>query len=437
MHPPSCAIPARAFPDARGLAPGRPFRYFQASAAAPHGMDALKRVAVGARPEWRARAEEAGFVFHTMYGEPYWDEETAYELTLSEVEDLIEDPATELHAMCREAAAMIVDSEELMGLLDIPEDARDLVAASWRSNESELYGRFDLIHDGEGPAKLLEYNADTPTSLYEASVFQWEWLEECRTFGILPPDADQLNSIQEALEARFREILPPVTDVHFACSVDNPEDMATVETLAWAARAAGHGAHLVDMAAIGLTDRGQFADGDDRVIGTLFKLYPIEDLLRDEWAPRLSDANVRLIEPAWKALLSNKGLLPVLWRMFEGHPNLLPAVFEQEIEAGAPIAIRARDALGRGSVTKPLFSREGSSITISEAGVVTEVAKDRTYDAYPRIVQAYHPLPDFDGWRPVVGAWIVGETCVGMGLREDRSRITQDLSRFKPHYIVG
>lgn len=400
-------------------------------------MPALKRTATGPRPDWRARAEAAGFVFHTMHGEPYWDEETAYELTLAEVETLIEDPATELHAMCREAARAIVASEELMGLLAIPEDARDLVAASWRAGEPELYGRFDLAHDGEGPAKLLEYNADTPTSLFEASIFQWEWLEDCRKLGILPPDADQLNSIQEALEARFRAILPPVTDIHFACAVDNPEDMATVETLAWAARAAGHGAHLVDLKAIGLTDRGQLADGEDRVIGTLFKLYPYEDLLRDDWAPRLAQARLRLLEPPWKACLSNKGLLPVLWRMFEGHPNLLPAVFEHEVEEAAPIALRARDALARGSVTKPLFSREGASVTIREGGTVTEASPDRGYDGHPRVVQAYHPLPVHDGWRPVVGAWIVGEACVGLGLREDRSRITQDLSRFKPHYIVG
>ena len=38
---------------------------------------------------------------------------------------------------------------------------------------------------------------------------------------------------------------------------------------------------------------------------------------------------------------------------------------------------------------------------------------------------------------PVLGAWIVGEGCAGLGIREDRGRITRDLSRFKPHYIEG
>jgi glutathionylspermidine synthase len=115
----------------------------------------------------------------------------------------------------------------------------------------------------------------------------------------------------------------------------------------------------------------------------------------------------------------------VLWRLFEGHPNLLPAFFADEIAAGGARVERAREQLERGSVTKPIFSREGASIRIQEAGRETEASANRAYDARPMIVQAYAPLPVFDGQRPVVGAWIVGRDCVGMGLREDTSRITQ------------
>src|SRR3546814_13050588 len=56
-----------------------------------------------------------------------------------------------------------------------------------------MIGRFDLSFDGRQPPKMLEYNADTPTSLFEASVVQWEWLQTVR------PDADQFNSIHEKL----------------------------------------------------------------------------------------------------------------------------------------------------------------------------------------------------------------------------------------------
>jgi glutathionylspermidine synthase len=389
----------------------------------------MEKITLPERPGWRAQAEELGFTFADMHGEPYWDETSAYRFTLDEVETMIEDPATELHAMCREAAARIVESEELMARLAIPEAHRDLVRDSWRRGDPELYGRFDLAHDGQGPAKLLEYNADTPTSLYESASYQWLWLEGQLELGVLHAGDDQFNGIHEALVARFAELFAEDEQLHFTAVAGAPEDYATVEMLGWAAREAGMGAHYCDLDKIGLSDEGQFVDDESRVIGTLFKLYPWEDLLRDPYADHVAPSGVRMLEPAWKALLSNKGLLPVLWQMFEGHPNLLPSFFEDDADMDAPGMDRV--------VRKPLFSREGSSITIRENGAVTEASPDDSYAHHPHILQAYHPLPVMDGVRPVVGAWIVGQSCVGMGLREDRSRITQDLSRFKPHFIRG
>ena len=393
----------------------------------------MERIHLGARPDLAEKAEAAGFTFHAMYGEPYWDEETVYAFTLAQVEDDIEDPATELHDMARAAAARIVASEELMTRLAIPRDHWDLVAASWAEGEPELYGRFDLIYDGHRPAKMIEYNADTPTSLFESASFQWTWLEDMIAAGALPEGSDQFNGIFEALTARFGEILAPGTDVHFTAFESMVEDYATVEMLAYAARAADLGAHFVDLPQIGVTETGQFADAESRVIGTLFKLYPWEDLLRDDFAAHLATAQCRFIEPAWKAVVSNKGLLPVMWEMFPGHPNLLPAYFADEVETRP----EAQAELSRGVVTKPVFGREGAGVTIRRGETVIEASPDQTYAAHPQIVQAYAEMPVFDGVRPVIGAWIVGRTCVGMGLREDRSRITQDLSRFKPHYIRG
>ena len=395
----------------------------------------MNRIPLGRRPDWRAKAEAAGFDFHSMHGEPYWDEESAYAFALEEVEDGIEDPSTALHGMCREAAAAITASEELMERLGIPADHMDLVAGSWTAGEPELYGRMDLAFGAGGPARLLEYNADTPTSLYESASFQWDWLEDMQAAGRLPEGADQFNGVFEALTARLAELFATGTDLHFAAFRDSPEDYATVETMAYAAREAGLGAHFVNLSDIALSTEGQFLDGEDRVIGALFKLYPWEDMLRDDFADRIAGAGCRILEPAWKAVISNKGLLPVLWRMFEGHPNLLPAFFEDEMEGGDAVVERARDALEVGHVRKPIFSREGAGVTITKGGRVVEASSNAAYDAHPHIVQAYAPLPLMDGVRPVIGAWIVGERCVGMGLREDRSRITEDLSRFKPHYI--
>ena len=392
----------------------------------------MHRIPLPERPDWRTEAEKLGFTFSDMYGEPYWDETSAYSFTLAQIEDDIEDPSTALHALCREAVAHVIASEELMQRMDIPRAHWDLVSQSWHDAEPELYGRFDLAYDGHGPAKLLEYNADTPTSLYESASFQWLWFEQQLAARVLPQGADQFNGVHEALVARFTEMFAPDTDLHFAAVAGAPEDYATVETMAWAAREAGLGAHYTDLDKIGISEGGQFTDSEDRVIGALFKLYPWEDLLRDPFADKIATSGCRFIEPAWKAILSNKAILPVLWQMFEGHPNLLPAFFEDQVALG-----RAPDLLAGGYVVKPIFSREGQSVTIHQNGSVLETATARDYDQHPKIIQAYHQLPVFAEMRPVIGAWMVGETCVGMGLREDRSRITQDLSRFKPHFIEG
>lgn len=406
----------------------------------------MEKVSLPERRDWREKANELGFTFADMHGEPYWDETSAYRFTLAQIETDLEDPATELHAMCRQAVDEILASERLMERLNIPAAHRDFIADSWRRAEPEIYGRFDLAYDGNGPAKLLEYNADTPTSLYESASFQWSWLEDQIAEGVLSPSDDQFNGIHEALVERFRTLFAQDTDLHFTAVGGNAEEYATVEAMGWAAREAGLGAHYFDLEKIGLSEEGQFLDDQDRVIGTLFKLYPWEDLLREDYAAYLAGSGAMLLEPAWKALLSNKGLLPVLWQMFEGHPNLLPAFFEDDVapalngsgQAAPEVQAafgRAAQQLAAGHVSKPIFSREGASIDIIAAGRVVESAGKRDYDHHPRVIQAYQPLPVFDGFRPVIGAWIIGQQCAGIGLREDRAHITQDLSRFKPHFI--
>ena len=408
----------------------------------------MQKITLPERPDWRSHAQEVGFTFADMHGEPYWDETSAYAFSLDQIEGEIEDPATELHGMCREAVAQIIASEELMERLAIPPDYRDLVAQSWRDEDPEIYGRFDLAYDGQGPAKLLEYNADTPTSLYESAAFQWQWLEDQLAAGVLPEGTDQFNGIHEALVARFAEVFEADSDLHFTAMAGNPEDYGTVEAMGWAAREAGLGAHYCDLDKIALSDDGQFLDDENRRIAVLFKLYPWEDLLRDDYAKHITGSGCLFLEPAWKATLSNKGLLPVLWQMFEGHPNLLPAFFEQDIAAAmagqgsaadhcAGAFERTQTLLAAGHVRKPILSREGASVAIYEADELTEQSANNDYAEHPRIIQAYAPLPQFDGFRPVIGAWVIGKSCAGIGLREDRSRITQDLSRFKPHYIIA
>ncbi|PIJ49482.1 hypothetical protein BL250_12920 [Erwinia sp. OLTSP20] len=385
----------------------------------------MKRLRISERPDWRERAEEYGFRFHTMHGEPYWCEEAYYQFTLAQVEQL-ESVTSELHQMSLQVVEKVVNSEALLSRFGIPRHCWDFVRDAWRSNQPSLYSRLDLAWDGSGDAKLLENNADTPTSLYEAAFFQWLWLEDQRQAGNLPQDSDQFNSLQEKIIDRFAALQQQhgFNLLHFACCQDSEEDRATVQYLQDCASEAGLENSFLYMDQIGLGEKGQFTDTDDQIISNLFKLYPWEFMLREIFSTKLADAGVRWLEPAWKSILSNKALLPALWEMFPNHPNLLPAFFADE----APPAMD-------NYVVKPLFSREGANIRIVQNG--QEIARaDGPYGAEGMIVQQFHPLPRFGDSYTLIGSWLVDDQPAGIGLREDRQLITQDLSRFYPHIFI-
>ncbi len=387
----------------------------------------MERVITGERPGWEDTAAAMGFTFHHMDGARYWDERAYYRFTLDEVEQGIEAPSGELHAMCLDLVAEVVGSEALMHRLAIPDAMRDVVAASWRAGAPSLYGRFDFSFDGSGPAKLLEYNADTPTSIYETALFQWQWLEDRIADGTLPAEADQYNRLHDALVARFGALFTPGSLLHFASVPDFVEDRQTVRYLEDAARQAGLEPSFVGIEGIGADAEGQLVDEDDVLIAALFKLYPWEDMLREPYAKHLAGAKTLFLEPAWKAILSNKGILPLLWQRHEGHPNLLPAAFADDAAAVA--------AIGARHVRKPLFSREGADIAITD-GPESVSGPEGGYGEEGWIVQALSPLPVFDGQHAVVGSWIVGDEAVALSIREDDGPITRDLARYVPHAIV-
>ena len=368
---------------------------------------------VPARPDWQAKVEALGFRYHSVGG-VYWDEGACYAFTADEV-DRVEAAAAELHARCLEAVARVVERRDFARFA-VPEAYHALVETSWRDREPSLYGRFDFAWDGRGEPKLLEYNADTPTALLEASVVQWYWLRDVSS------DYDQFNSIHEKLIARWqamRGALPADGRAYFACDSSSAEDQGNVDYLRDTAMQAGLDARAIDIADLGW-DGQRFVDMENQPIAALFKLYPWEWMLREEFGPHLARGAMRVIEPPWKMLLSNKAILPVLWEMFPGHPNLLEASFEP----------------GRFStdfVKKPLYSREGANVAITIGGRTLEAGGD--YGAEGFVWQRYQELPVFDGAHPVIGAWIVGDEPAGMGIREDASPITTDASRFVPHYF--
>ena len=385
----------------------------------------MQRLPCPEREDWRVTAEQTGFDFHTIDGKRYWDERACYAFTLEEIEDQIEEPTGEIDDMCLELVACAVDDEEYLRRLKIPETFWPLISESWYRDEASLYGRLDLRFDGRGPAKLLEYNADTPTSIFEAAVFQWAWLEQAIARSIIPAHADQFNSIHERLIETWHK-LGEGRHLHLTGTTENPEDAGTLAYLEDTARQAGLATTLIDIEDIGLRDDGSFVDLDDRPMGLVFKLYPWEWMFHDAFGARLTRAPTRWIEPPWKAVLSNKGILPLLWEMFPDHPNLLPAFFEDDPNAAS---------LGASFVRKPLYSSEGANVALVSGGR-TVVEQEGPYGAEGFVRQGLAPLPNFAGQYPVVGSWLVDHTPCGLSIREDENPITGNTSRFLPHAIL-
>ncbi len=376
----------------------------------------MKRIVSTPRPDWQTIVEGRGLKWHTGQT-PYWSEDAYYEFTTDQV-NTIEHATNELHARCLEAVQHVIDAKRY-DELKIPEQAIPLITKSWDDEPPSIYGRFDLAYDGVSPPKMLEYNADTPTSLLEVSVIQWDWLESQHK------GADQFNSIHEKLVEYWRWIsgdLEKNTDlgamVHFA-SIDDIEDGMTAAYLAETAAQAGLQVKLIAMEDIGWDPREkEFCDREDASVSTLFKLYPWEWIMHEPFGAHLKASETVFIEPPWKMILSNKGILPILWEMFPDHGNLLPAYFNDPNDMWE-------------YAKKPLLSREGANVTVHTTKEHIESSGE--YGAEGYVFQQLAPIPDFDGKRPIIGSWIIGQEAAGMGVREADGWVTGNTSRFVPH----
>ncbi len=386
------------------------------------------RMPIKERPNWEDRADEFGFMFHSMHGERYWDERAYYQFSLQQIENDIEAPTEDVHQMCLAIVEKVVADDQLMRRFCIPEIHWDFVRNSWLNGDPSLYSRLDFAYSGTGHAMLYENNADTPTSIYETGFWQWLWLKENVDAGVLPRRADQFNSLQEKLINRLKDLqtLTPDRELHFACCKDTEEDRGTVQYLEDCAHAAGINTHFVYIEDIGRDKKGNFSDLKDQVVSWMFKLYPWEFMFQEEFGGFLGTNNVRWLEPPWKSILSNKALLPMLWKMYPNHPNLLPAFFEDELHLADGF-----DSM----VKKPIFSREGANVSIIRNK--SEVAASPgPYGSEGYIYQATYMLPKFGEHYTLIGSWLVDDEAAGISVREDSGPITQDMSRYLPHIIL-
>jgi glutathionylspermidine synthase len=366
------------------------------------------------RQKWQKRVEELGFSFHTINDVPYWDESAYYSLSMAQV-NVLEKATNDLYAMCIEAGEHIIEKRRFAEF-GIPEYIVPHLLHSWDQDAWSLFGRFDFSYDGKNPPKLLEFNADTPTSLFEASVVQWYWLES------FAPRKDQFNSIHEKLVSSWKFIHEHYKShrYHFACVTDSQEDLVTTQYILDAAVQANLNVKLIDISDIGWGGT-TFMDDKNEGIETLFKLYPWEWMVHEEYGRFVPKTRMNWIEPSWKLMFSNKALLVVLYELFPDSPYLLPCHFEPKSAS---------------YVKKPKLSREGSNVEI----VMNKMIVEATHGEYGEegfVYQDVALLPNFDGNYPVVGSWIIGGEAAGIGIREANTLITDNMSRFLPHLIDG
>ena len=383
----------------------------------------MKKVTNAINNSWQYHFEEAGFDYHSLDGK-YWIDKYHLELKRSEVEAL-ENASNEVHSMCLEMIGENVRTGnfEKYGLNKFIISAME---RSWKKKDFHLYGRFDFAYDGTGSPKMLEYNADTPTSIVETAIGQNLWQEmQFNEFGI---KYEMLNRLEKSFKKRFElwKMQNEGKNFYFAADELTIEDWGNVVALKKWATDVGIVSDTIDFKDILYSqDKCEFQNREGQRIDTLFKLYPWEFIFNEINFGDYEVSTTQIVEPMWKGMLSTKAILPMLWDMFKGHKNLMPAFFteQQMLE------------VSKSYVKKPIYSREGANIEVIKENKLIDKA-DGEYGEEGYIYQEYAKMANLDNAWYIFGTWMIGDKMEGLAIREDKTVITKNTSFFVPHNII-
>ncbi len=377
--------------------------------------------------------EQLGFLWHTDSDETPYLADALVRVRPKEAEAYYR-AGNELYDMFVAAGEHIIENN-LFHEIGIPFNLVELIKQSWESDVHwHLYGRFDLAGGIDGKEiKLLEFNADTPTALFETAIVQWAMLKRN---GL--DEAAQFNGVYDALLDNFKRIVTleeSVEDFHeryegwrflFSSVRGNAEEENTVRLLQYIAQEAGFETEFAYIDEIEFDEReGIFYQGLNYELW--FKLIPWEDIALEEpdlamlLAQIVRNQKAIIFNPAYTLMFQSKGILKILWDLYPNHPLLLESSFE-------PLK-------GKMQVRKPLFGREGGNVAILEGdGQSVVVDMPGEYANFPMLYQEYVDLPeDADGRRYQAGLFFAYESC-GLGFRRG-GLIIDNLSKFVGHII--
>jgi glutathionylspermidine synthase len=380
-----------------------------------------------------SQLEEIGLQWHTdSDGSSYIADEMVL-VTEEEAEAYYEAANTVYDMMC-EAGDYVVEND-LFHELGIPFNLVDMIKMSWENDVHwHLYGRFDFAGGICGqPIKLIEFNADTPTALYETAVIQWAIL---KANGI--DENRQFNNIFEALKDNFKRLITLDEDVSsfednydgwkilFSSIADNSEEEVTVKFLQQAAYEAGFDTGFEYLDKVGFLENEGIFDSENINYEYWFKLFPWEDIAIDESELSLilkeimQNQKAIILNPAYTLMFQSKGMLKILYDLFPDSPYLLETAYE-------PLK-------GKKYVEKKVFGREGANTTIYNADGTVMQKRDGEYEHYNSVYQEYVELPyDENNESYQAGVFFAYEGC-GLGFRRG-AKILDNMSKFVGHII--
>lgn len=400
-----------------------------------------------ARANWLNEFAGEGFQTAILCEPPYWVEACGEPFCIvfdSAENAALVDATRAINDLCHALLQEIFRSPEpstlleLLGVLPVHHEA---VRLSFERSDPSLTGRLDFVLF-DGKVKLLEYNADTPASLYESARLQTLWYQELYSQGLIEKSAFQNNVIGDRLKALLPQIIGAEV-LHLASAFGAVEDRENLVFMESVARSCSIKSKMIYMRDIDYDSSGLLIDADGQRIKYLYRIYPWDVLFDDDRALMVSaglehlvvskavaDNTTQFFEPAWKCLLSSKALLPLLWRLAPGHPNLLPACFD---DGGA--AAQAIKTVPH--VRKPCFGYSGGDVSVvfPESPELNENNPER-FSGNRFILQQYQPLSRFAQHNLVIGSWLIGGEPAGFSVRADKRLVTGRDALFVPHYVL-
>lgn len=385
--------------------------------------------------------DKIGFSWHTDSDGSSYVADELVQINTDEAEAYYT-AANELYDMYVEAAEYVIENE-LFFELGIPFNLIDTIKKSWENDVHwHLYGRFDLSGGMDSkPIKLIEFNADTPTGLFETAIVQWAIL---KANGM--DESQQFNTVYEAISNNFKRLITLFDDpdeisketgqtrfeelykgwrILFSSIEGNDEEEVTTKLLQRMADDAGFVTGFAFLQDV-LFDDDNICDKDNQDYEYWFKLFPWEDIAIEEGELALVLKNIVekqaaiILNPAYTLLFQSKGMLKILYELFPDSPYLLETSFE-------PLE-------GKAFVEKKVFGREGANVTFVNADGSISAQTEGYYAHYKSVYQEAVDFPqDSAGNYYQAGVFFAYEAC-GLGYRRG-GKILDNMSKFVGHVI--